>query len=196
MGLAHARISGAWVDSDQAGMVRYGGSWESFGPSGLAYEGLTWGTVPSNSNADDGSQAYNMGLDFSIATARNCVGVQWRVPDSTPNPPGGTHAISIWNFDTATRIAYKEFVPVPGDFRDILFDTPVALSTGVNYVAAVYTNHYSFRSGAPAGLTSPSGNIVAGTGRLAGYNSGASSAPMPLDPFSSTYYVCPLVATS
>lgn len=192
MGLLHARKAGAWVDSTQAGMVRYNGSWENFGPSGFDYEAIDWGTTPSNTDANDGSQAYNMGVEFSLVASKDIVGVQWRVPDSVVNPQGFSHNVSLWDVNSEVRLANKDFTPVPGGLQDILFDLPYAGVLSVNYIAAVYTNHYVFRSGSPAGLDSPSGNVVASSGVLVPYNSGPNI--FPDGSFSSIYYVSPLVA--
>lgn len=190
------RVAGAWVDSNRRGKVNYQGSDLVYGPpTGPTYETVGLGT-PTLTDLQDGDQAYNMGMEFSLVASRLAYGVRWRVPDSVVTPPAGTHAVAIWNDDTNVRVGYKEFTPVPGGFQDILFDSAVSVSSGVNYVVSVYTTKYVFKAGAPSGLTSPSGNIVAGTGRLAGYNGGASNAPIPEDSFSSTYFVTPLVGTS
>lgn len=190
------RVAGAWVDSNRQGKVNYQGSDLAYGPpAGPTYETINLGT-PTLTDLQDGDQAYNMGMEFSIVASRLAYGVSWRVPDSVVTPPGGTHAVAIWNDDTNTRVGYKEFTPVPGGFQDILFDTPITVSNGINYVVSVYTMKYVFKAGAPSGLTSPSGNIVAGTGRLATYNGGAINAPIPEDSFSSTYFVSPLLGTS
>jgi hypothetical protein len=190
------RVSGAWVDSDRSGKVRYGGADVAFSPpAGASYEAVALGS-PTTTDAQDGSQNYGMGMAFTLVASRLAHGVQWRVPDSLTTPAGGTHAIAIWNGSTEARIAYKEFTPTPGGLQDILFDATVALTSGVTYVAMVYTNKYVFKAGSPAGLTSPSGNIVAGAGRLIPYNGGAAGCPYPEDVFNSTYCVSPLVATS
>lgn len=162
----------------------------------MANEALAWPSPPSSTDLDDGAQAYNMGVLFSIVAGTDCPGVQWRVPDTVSTPPGGTHAISIWNDDTVTRVAYKEFTPVPGGYQDILFDAPVSLSSGVNYVAAVYTVHYTFRAVSPSGVTTPSGNGVAAAGRLTAYNGGAANVGIPDGTFTATYYISPLLVTS
>lgn len=190
------RVSGAWVDTNRRGKVNYQGSDLAFGPpSGPTYESVALG-VPTLTDLQDGDQAYNMGMEFSLVASRLAYGVQWRVPDSVVTPPGGTHAVAIWNDDTDTRVGYKEFTPTPGVFQDVLFDAPISLSSGVNYVTAVYTLKYVFKAGSPAGLTSPSGNVVAGAGRLSTYNGGSATAPIPPDAFGSTYFVNPLIATS
>jgi hypothetical protein len=136
-----------------------------------------------------------MGMEFSLVAAKDGYGVQWRVPDSVSTPPGGTHAAAIWNADTSTRLGYKEFVPAVATLQDILFDSLVPLTTGVNYVACIYTVHYVFKAGTPSGLTSPSGNVVGGPGRLAAYSGGAADATEPEDNFASTYHISPLIGT-
>jgi hypothetical protein len=188
-----ARIGGAWVDTTKVGKARIGGAWVDFGPASGS-EVVNWGTSPAFTDLVDGTQSYNMGIAFSLVTGKNALGVQWRVPDSTPNPAGGVHAVGIY-VDGGSRIAYKEFVPVPGGNQNVLFDTPVALSSGVTYVAGVYTLHYVFRSGSPAGLTSPSGNIVVDAGRLRTDNGGAAGSGYPDGTFNATYYISPIVAT-
>lgn len=185
------RQSGAWVDTAQAGSVRVNGAWVEFGGvPGPEYETITLGSVPALTDLEDGGQAYNMGVAFSVVAACDGVGVRWRVPDSVSTPPGGAHAVAIWE-DGGDRIAYQEFVPIPGGNQDILFDTPASLVTG-DYIASVYTVHYVFRTGSPSGLESPSGNLVAGSGRLGAYSGGAPSAPIPSGTFDATYYVTPL----
>lgn len=194
MTAAKAYIGGTWTSLTKSGKAYIGGAWVAFGPAGGS-EYLTWSAgEPTSTDLNDGTQCYNMGLVFSLVATKNCTGVRWRVPDTVATP-NGTHAVAIWADVADTRVAYKEFTPVTGGYQNVLFDSPVSLTSGTNYVAAVYTNHYVLRSGSPSGFTSPSGNIVAGTGRLASYNSGAATAPRPPDPFSSTYYVSPICAT-
>lgn len=158
----------------------------------MAVEALAWPLPPADTDENDGTQAYNMGVEFSLVAATPLPGIEWRVPDTLATPPGGTHTVAIWNKDTATRLAYKEIVPTPGATERYLFDTPVSGLTGVNYFAVVYTNHYVFRVSNPAGVTSPSGNIVAGPGGIAPWNGGGASAPMPNDGSTLTFYISPL----
>ena len=196
MSLAASRVSGAWVDNPTLkGAARVSGSWVDFGPTGggPTYEAVALGS-PTYTDLVDGTQSYNMGMEFSLVTGKDCVGVQWRAPDTAGAPAGGTHAVAIWD-PTNTRIRYEEFTPVDGVLQDILFTTdgPVAIASSGVYIATVYTLRYVFTSGSPSGLTSPSGNVVAGTGRLTTYNGGAASAPYPIDSFGSTYHISPLI---
>jgi len=195
MSTAKVRVSGSWVDSDLAGKHRVSGSWVDFGPSGgTAYEALSWpNPVPNLLDADDLSTRYNMGVMFTVLTAKNCVGVQWRTPTNTPSPtntpyPVG-HSVSLWDGDLDTHIVSKDFTPVPGGYQDILFDTPVPLLTANNYIAAVYTFHYVHRA-ATWPVTSPSGNVSASIGRLV-----ADQGPMayPGGNSNAWFYVSPLV---
>lgn len=169
----------------------------------MANESIAWGTTPEDTDSNDGSQAYNLGREFTLTAEVPVVGVEWWVPDSLANPAGGPHAVSLWDKATTAQIAYREVTPTPGGLQQFIFD-PADYDLGVvfdggvgpTYVAAVYTNHYAFRStgGSGAGSTSPSGTIVAGGSVLIPYNSGAASAPMPDQSSSANFYVSPIVA--
>lgn len=160
----------------------------------MAVEALAWPAEPTLTDAVDTGETYNMGGRFSLAGGGPCPGVRWRVPGSVTTPPVDGHVVAIWRVSDQTRIAAKTFVPTPGGYQDVLFDTPVTLLSGVFYVVSVYTQHYVFRNA--AGLlpvSSPSGNIVMDEGRLA--SSGAGSSVYPNGAFSALYYVSPLIGT-
>ena len=179
--VAKARVGGSWVDTVLEGYARVGGVFVAFGPSdpGGDYEAISSPGLDST-DFDDGAQCYNMGIRFTSVAPRDCVGVRWRVPDTLGVAQGGgVFAAALWDM-SATRLAYLAFDPTPGVEQDILFDA-VPLSAGVEYIACVYMNHYVYKAGSPAGLTSPTGNVVAVSGRLATYNGGAAAAPFPSD---------------
>lgn len=159
----------------------------------MAYEGLAWPAEPSSTDLVDPGATYNMGIRFSLVEAKNCVGVRWRVPDSVSTPPGGTHVASIWTTTSETRIGTKDFTPTVGGYQDILFDTPIALSAGTIYVAAVHTQHYVFRASGGVFPSSPSGNVVSDESRLA---SSDVAETYPASAGSALYYVSPLIETS
>jgi Domain of unknown function (DUF4082) len=191
------RVSGAWVATDRKHKYRQSGAWVSGPPSGgPTYEALTWpNTTPNLLNADDGATRYNMGIRFKLTNTKNCVGIQWRAPTTTPSPTNATypvgHSVSLWNADTSTLIGSKAFTPTPAVYQDILFDTPYLLTGGLTeYIAAVYTFHYVHRAGTWP-VTSPSGNIVADKGRLI-----ADQGPnrFPAGGFDAWYYVSPLIS--
>jgi len=160
----------------------------------MALESIAWPATPAFTDLVDPGQSYNMGIRFSHEDGGPCWGVQWRVPDTVTDPPGGTHAVAIWDVATASRVAYEEFTPVPGGLQSVEFTTKPTLDPApALYVATVYTTHYVFRSPSTSEVTSPSGKIVADNGRLIGFNGGAPLAPYPPDPFNAWYYVSPIM---
>jgi hypothetical protein len=189
------RVSGSWVTTDASGAVWPGGVKTTFGPpAGAAYEALAWpNPVPNLLDADDSLTRYSLGVRFKLLNAKNCVGVQWRVPTNAPSPTNSSfavgHSVSLWNGDTTVRMATKDFTPVPGGYQDILFDIPQALNTVSEYVVSVYTFHYVHRA-ATWNVTSPSGNIVADAGRFV---ADQGPAVFPAGNSNAWYYVSPLV---
>jgi hypothetical protein len=160
----------------------------------VALEALDWPDEPANTDAEDPGQSYNMGIRFADDDGGPCVGVQWRVPDTAPAPAGGVHAVAIWDAATSTRVAYEEFTPVPGGYQDVLFVAPPTLDPApAEYVAVVYTFHYTFRASGGAPVSSVSGKLNADEGRLADYNGGSATAPFPTNVFNTWYYVSPLM---
>jgi hypothetical protein len=157
-------------------------------------EALAWPNPPTSTDLADGSDAYNMGIEFAVLVARDCRGISWRVPDSVVNPPGGAHVASLWRVADQALLQSKAFVPVPGGDQAIAFDAVVGLSPAERYIAAIYTNHYVFSAPTPSSgwtVTSPSGNVVADTGRLIPFNGGPGQ--FPNGTFNSWYYIGPLV---
>ncbi|MEV6344133.1 DUF4082 domain-containing protein [Actinoplanes sp. NPDC051851] len=162
----------------------------------MAVEYLTWPNEPTLTNGYDGSNSYSMGIKFTLTAASACPGVRWRVPDSLESPAGGTHVVSVWDRLTETRLAYKEFTPVAGGYQNILFDTPLSLSAGTEYVASVHTVHYVYSAPTPTSgwtLQSPSGVLQATESKLAISDSGP--ATYPSGSYSAWYYVSPLIGS-
>ncbi len=189
------RVAGAWVDSDKSGAVRYNNTTVPYGPpGGLSYETIDWISPPALTVGDD-STTYSMGVQFSVVASKTCSGLQWRVPDAPlPAPTGGVYYALLFSISPAIQLVKKTFTPVAGDFQDILFDTPVSVSAGTDYIAAVLTRKYSFRAASSVGgfpLTSPSGNIVGAVGKLS-----ETSDPdtVPGGSFQSIYYISPIIS--
>lgn len=161
----------------------------------MVQEAIAWGTTPTATDLEDGSQNYNMGAAFTMTIVRDITGVQVFATDTITTPNGGTFAIALWNETTGTRVRYKEVsAPAAGAGLVIYsFDTPFTPNLTDVYVAAWYTVRYAFRAGSPAGLTNPSGGVLMGSGRLSGYNGGAATAPSPAGNLNSTYYIGPVV---
>lgn len=197
MGYARIKNSGNLIFTRLKGAARSGGVSSTFGIAsepgggGPTYESVTWPQEPVDTDNNDGTQAYNMGIAFELVAGKNCTGVKWRVPDVVTNtPPGGSHVASIWRVSDTTRLVFKNFTPVTGGYQEILFDTPVALSAGVDYIVAIYTIHYVYRSGTSS-VISPSGNLVVQGGKLVDYNGGPNIYPS--GSYDSWYYISPIV---
>lgn len=156
----------------------------------MATETITWPFPPSLVDQVDGTQAYHMGIRFHVVEGTPCRGARWRVPDSVATPPLGTHYVTLWAVTGQTMLAQKAFTPVPGADQDITFDAPVALTAGAQYVIAVYTVHYVYRTAATPEVLSGTGNLVVDEGRLVDSNLG-----LPVYPSSSQtawYYLAPI----
>jgi hypothetical protein len=152
-------------------------------------------TPPTLTDAQDGTQDYNMGLQFSLTAPGYCYGVEWNpTPNSnTPVPTGGCIA-QLWNADTSTLLESVAFTATPGSVQQrIYFNKQPALTTGVNYIVTVYTIRYVFRAMTSwTGLVSASGKIHADKGRLF---IGAGAGPgFPNQSQDSLYYVAPLMS--
>ena len=193
MSLLKTRVAGAWVDSEATGASRVSGAWVPYGPSGeVTYERIAWPSPPSATNEADGATTYNMGLRFALLEDQDCAGITWRVPDSVAAPGGGSHLASLWNWDTATRLASKTFTPVPGGDMDVLFDSVVSLVPSVNYAAAVFTNHYVNHAGTWP-VETASGNVAGDKGVLI---TSINPDAFPASPQDSWYYVGPLMVVA
>jgi hypothetical protein len=162
----------------------------------MALEALVWPAEPADTDEVDGSQAYNMGVRFTVPADIPCAGVRWRVPDALATPPGGSHQASIWRTGDEAKLAAANFVPVAGGYQDVLFETPITLVTGQSYVAAVYTLHYVYRASGGIWPSTPSGSAVADEGRLRDFNGGPDVVgAFPGAPTGLMFYVSPLVGT-
>lgn len=191
------RVAGAWVDTDRAGAARVAGAWVPFAPpsGGPELESLAWAAEPVGTDAVDGTQAYNMGIRVSVTEALTCVGLRWRVPDTVSAPPLGEHVAMLWQDLGNVRLARAAFTPAPGGYQNILFDAPVALETGLNYIASIYTVHYVYRASGDVYPSSPSGKMIADEGRLISSNAGPDAFPgsYPASATGLLFYVSPLV---
>jgi hypothetical protein len=192
---AKARVSGAWVDTGASGLARLGGVSIPFGPEagGPTLEAINWVAAPALTNVDDGpTAAYSMGCSFTVTTPKLCYGLRWRVPDSLITPAVGYFA-NLWQIAPDVQQKKQAIVPVAGGDQDFLWDAPVLLANTEQYTVGVTTVKYSFRAAASVGgfpFASPSGNVLANTGRL---TDPANPDAPPSSSFASIYYVSPLV---
>lgn len=189
------RVSGDWVDSTATGSVRINGETIDYGPPdvGPTYESIVWPNEPTLVAADDGASTfYNMGIRFHLLASKQCVGVRWRVPDTVAEPTGG-HAVGLYNVTDQSLMRSKDFTPTPGQYQDILFDTPATLSIAPQeYVVSVWTRYYVYSPPTPSDgwlVRSPSLNVRGDDGVLGG----GARLSYPSGRFNSWYFVAPLV---
>jgi hypothetical protein len=96
---------------------------------------------PASPDLTDGVELI-LGVKFSTDEALPCIGVEWRVPNTAPSGPC---TFSLWNFTTTGKLAGKaaDVTASAGQLVQVLFDTPVELAAGTNYLASVFTpNRY------------------------------------------------------
>lgn len=189
-----ARIGGAWVDTTKTGKARIGGAWVDYGPAST-YETITWPTPPSLPDGNDAAQTYNLGLLWSLSGS----GGSWignvlnPAPLSHVAPAGGTNYTQAWNYDTSTLLTPSQAIlpAAGGGKQEFLFDTPVAVTLGVAYMSAFYTQNYAFLANPLWDEVSPSGRIHADRGILRTDNSGSANIPDTLT--DSIYFISPMI---
>lgn len=129
------------------GAGRFSPPWRSMTDSATAVTGgatssvFSWGN-PALPDLTDGV-ALVLGVKFAVAQAASCTGVEWRVPNTVPV---GLCTFTLWNFDTQLRLATVDATVGAGSagaLTRFLFASPVAVASGTNYLASVFTpNRY------------------------------------------------------
>lgn len=146
------------------------------------------GTVPTLGASDDDAPLA-VGVAFSTTVAGSCYGVRLHTATTeTGAPVAQLHD----NAGTVLATVAGPTNPGAGDY-DVLFVSPVVLSTSTIYAASVWhpEGRYSFTAGYfVADYTSPSGALVAGLGGSYGPGRFAYSASAPVFPGgnSTTWY--------
>jgi hypothetical protein len=107
-------------------------------------EAFSFGTPASLDNND--AQLYVMGDHWTPSESGSWTGVEWYVPATLS---GDNHYILAYkDGDSDTPRASKLISPIAGaGLQRFLFDTPVAVTGGSNYIACVLTMRYVFTSG-------------------------------------------------
>lgn len=159
----------------------------------MATEALVWPGPPSLTNGNDDTD-YTLGVRFSLVAPQDCSGIVWeRTPDVVSHTPtGGQWVATLWNWDSQTILAAIAFTPIAGVRQEVPFVAPVALTTGINYAATVFTRDYVFLTGGGGDLFTPSLNAAADVGVI-GVNPSPLSFPASLP--SSWYFIGPAMVT-
>lgn len=93
--------------------------------------------APALPDLQDAGVSYTLGVQFQLAEALNCVGVQWTVPTTAP---GLVSRVSIWETAGSTELVGKDvdLSTSGGQTVQVRFDTPQALAAATNYRASVF----------------------------------------------------------
>jgi hypothetical protein len=184
----------AWVDSAITEKVWNGSAWVEFGPGGgPTEEVIEWPNAPSNTDQDDAA-TYNLALEFTVTASGSWIGNEWNpTPLNNPAPGGGTFYASAWDTGGSSLTTPKSFAaPAAAVKQQVIFDVPVAVTTGVSYVAGILTRHYVFLSNAASwDEQSPSGRIHANSGRFRVDNAG--NVDFPNSTSDNIYFISPII---
>jgi len=157
----------------------------------MATETFPYPDPPTQTDNVDGTQSYNMGVAFTVDEAVECSGVEWRVPNSVSAPAGGVHVVSLWK--DGVRVRNQSFTPTPGVKQQVPFTSQgnVTLNPGEALIAAVFTVHYVFTSGAAVyPVDVPSGRATATASRL---TSNGNPTDLPDVGGTAIYHVSPII---
>lgn len=136
------RSGGSWADSALSGAVDFGGERIAFGPptgGGTIDEYLDF--PPPLSQSDWADQDANVGCAFAISIPGEWIGIRyWRpvTPSDTEYVFGGQKTGALLTPNTPIASGVR------GAYVTQEFAAPVAITPGVDYVAAVRSNRYGF----------------------------------------------------
>jgi hypothetical protein len=208
-------IQGLAITGTAAGTVRVtGSSSQSISITGTA-AGTTGGgstlyqLSPNGTVGADTADAldlgpYELGTRFTVSGACDCYSIKFRRP--TTNAVAGTPlaartwTVRLWNADTSTQIGtatVSSGAGAAGVWLEAVFSSPIALSTGVTYLAS-YTSPastgYNATSGFFASAVTPgSPNPLTGPINAGRFNT--TQGAFPASSFNNAYYyVQPVVA--
>lgn len=151
----------------------------------MAGQTFSFGT-PATTDQADGGQLYILGVKWSSDADGSWTGVQWRIPDSMG---GETHYVAGFDATGNTLLQQKTFVAAVGTTQQVSFTTPIAITAGHVYSAAVLTNHYVFTGSYTWPHTD--GHLTATTGQLA--TTSADDVTYPTTDTLTNFHVSPIV---
>ena len=157
------------------------------------YQNIFGTTPPTLYTANDNTD-YTLGTVFTAGVSGKIYGVRWHFPGVLPD----TYAIGLlysWTNDTSgTELARATFKNVTSGWNEVLFSSPVSISAGARYVAAVWTpRHYVSTSGQFASGAVTNGDLTAvqdtGTAHNGKLRSGLGGPSYPNASFGSNGYM-------
>jgi hypothetical protein len=188
----YARHGGTWVQSGLTGKARFGGADVTFAPpsGGFVDEAFTFPTPPTLPNNDDGARVH-LATRFALTSGSGSwIGVQVYTPSvSLPDMYG-----LAFDDDTDSELARVQVLtPAVGTLVDFLFDTPIAVTTGVNYLAAYSSVRYAATGSGGVSWPYTTTHMSTDPGAASRFTIGGAVGSVPATSSSAAYHVSPII---
>jgi hypothetical protein len=175
-------------------------------PTVQAYRAFANASPPTTGDSD--ASAVTLGVEFSVSAPATLTQIHWWQPNGSNT---GAHTVMLYSLTSGSNTALsavQSFTPAGSGWQTVTLTTPIALTVGTRYLAAVWfpsfpgyaaTGNYFAGSGPGAAgtvngpLTVPqTSQTVGGNGR---YSYG-SSISYPASSFSDTNYWIDVTVTT
>jgi hypothetical protein len=158
-----------------------------------------FGAMPPDSFSNNDNTPYTLGTLFTTGVGGKVYGIRWHFPGRMPDAPVIALLYSWTDDTTGTEITRVNFKNTQTGWNDIMLDTPVTVTPGTRYVAAVYTDsHYVSTSGlfsaavVNGDLTAPQDTGSAHNGKFV---SGQPNPSYPTNSFGASGYLVDVLFT-
>lgn len=156
------------------------------------YQTIFGATPPTNYDEND-SVPQTLGTVFTSSVGGKVYGIRWHFPGALPDPTATGILYSWTNNTTGTQLATVTFTQAQSGWSEALFNSPITITAGTKYVAAVWTDaHYvasigQFNSAVTSGdLTAPASTAGTLNGK---FLSPSASPSYPTSSFGSNGYL-------
>lgn len=105
------------------------------------YQNIFGVTAPALTNENDNAD-YNLGTVFTAAVGGKIYGMRWHFPGILPDAPVVATLYQWTGESTGTQLATATFRNAQTGWNTVLLGSPVTITAGAKYVAAVYTDSY------------------------------------------------------
>lgn len=146
------------------------------------YQNIFGVTPPQNYNATD-NVSYTLGTLFTAGVGGKVYGIRWHFPGFIPDAPVIAVLYSWTSNAAGAEITRVTFANMQTGWNDVLFSSPVTISSNTKYVAAVWTmDRYVSSSGGFASTGITQGDLTALQDTAGAHNGKFKSAATPTYP--------------
>lgn len=162
-----------------------------------SYQTILGTTAPIN-NLENDNTPYTLGTLFTSSVGGKVYGIRWNFPGIIPDTPV-IGVLYSWTNDTSgTEITRATFANMQSGWTTVLFSSPVTITPGTKYVAAVWTDkYYVSYSGMFASVGVTKGDLTApqdtGLAHNGKFISASASPAYPNSSFGSTGYMADIL---